>query len=383
MRIMQGVVLCILSSTLFTFPHGDEKCDIAGRVNYKGVADYPAVVYIEELEGVGGAVKTAASSAGESTLELSDDGFSQPVIAITAGSGVRFVNKGQSAHELYFSGNQAKKVKVEPSDSYIRKFDQPGVVSVKCLLHKKEDAHIFCGKLPYMAVTDKDGRFNIRNVPYGECTVKIWSAGLKPSQLSKTYKVTAAKGGVTDMEIVPPSEQAGGSITGTVIYKYTAKYPTVVYIEDINGTEFDPPAEKARMDQREKLFIPRVLPVVVGTTVEFLNSDPFEHNVFSPDEEGYDLGNWGKGEKREYTFRRTGFYTQLCSLHPEMIAYVIVVKTPYFAVADSSGKFEITGVPPGKWKLKVWNERMKRKQLAKTFDVEVKAAGKTVVELKP
>ncbi|OHB77914.1 MAG: hypothetical protein A2Z34_03530 [Planctomycetes bacterium RBG_16_59_8] len=162
-----------------------------------------------------------------------------------------------------------------------------------------------------------------------------------------------------------------GNISGVVQYALVKKYPAVVFIEEMPGRTFAPPEKHSIMDQLGKVFVPRALPVVVGTTVDFLNSDELEHNVFSPDNEKYDLGNWGKGEKRVYTFNRPGAYTQLCSLHPEMIAYVVACKTPYFAVADAEGKFTIKDVPVGSWKLKVWHERLKPKQLEKTFDVTV------------
>ena len=162
-----------------------------------------------------------------------------------------------------------------------------------------------------------------------------------------------------------------GTIAGTVIHASVKRFPTLVYIEDVPAQKFAPPAANPTIDQKGKAFLPHVLPVLVGTTVEFLNSDSFQHNIFSPDGEKYDLGNSGQGQKRSYTFKRPGVYTQLCNLHPEMSAYVLVVKTPYFAVADQAGKFSIPNVPAGTWKLKVWNERLKPAQLGKSYDVKV------------
>ncbi|MCI0526835.1 MAG: hypothetical protein L0Y56_05185, partial [Nitrospira sp.] len=87
----------------------------------------------------------------------------------------------------------------------------------------------------------------------------------------------------------------------------------MVYIEEMPGKGFKPPATPVDMDQKGKVFIPYILPVLVGTTVNFLNSDGFDHNVFSPDGEKYDLGTWGKGEVRGFQFKKPGVYTQLCS----------------------------------------------------------------------
>lgn len=172
-----------------------------------------------------------------------------------------------------------------------------------------------------------------------------------------------------------------GVVSGTVSHVSVRKYPTVVYVEDIPGQPFAAPVSNAVVDQKGKVFVPRVLPVLVGTTVEFLNSDSFKHNVFSPDGEKYDLGNWEKGQRRSYTFKRPGVYTQLCSLHPEMVAYVVVLKTPYFAVADQEGKFRIQNVPAGTWKLKVWNERLKPGMLEKSYDVKVAADQEATVQI--
>lgn len=173
-----------------------------------------------------------------------------------------------------------------------------------------------------------------------------------------------------------------GAISGTVNAGAAKKYPVLVYVDEIPGQKPGPPA-RASMDQKAKVFIPRLLPVVVGTTVEFLNSDPFEHNLFSPDGEKYDLGNWNKGEKRTYTFKRPGVYTQLCKLHPEMIAYVAVLKTPHFAIAGDQGKFRIANVPVGNWILKVWNERLRPNQLQKSYPVTVTSGEDVKIDIAP
>ena len=96
--------------------------------------------------------------------------------------------------------------------------------------------------------------------------------------------------------------------------------------------------------------------VVVGTTVRFLNNDPEPHNVYSP-EGRYNLGTWPTGETRDHLFEKPGIYTQLCNIHPDMLAYVVVVETPYFAVTDKDGRFEVEGVPPGQYLLWAWHEK--------------------------
>jgi plastocyanin len=162
---------------------------------------------------------------------------------------------------------------------------------------------------------------------------------------------------------------AGGTITGTVKLK-GAPQPAVVYVESAAGTSA-PPTAHAKMDQRGMTFIPYLMPIVVGTTVDFLNSDSVNHNVFSPDGEGFNLGTWPKGETKSYTFKKVGVYTELCSIHPEMEAFVVVLQNPYFAVTDKDGGFKITDVPDGHYVLKVFAKKLKKAEKEKGFPVDV------------
>ena len=121
------------------------------------------------------------------------------------------------------------------------------------------------------------------------------------------------------------------------------------------------------MDQKGMTFIPHVLPVVKGTTVKFLNSDPYAHNVFSP-EGKYNLGTWPTGQTRDHKFDKPGVYTQLCRVHPEMEAFIVVLDTPYFTVTDKTGKYTIKGVPAGKYTLVAWSEKLKEGKQAVTVE---------------
>jgi plastocyanin len=145
----------------------------------------------------------------------------------------------------------------------------------------------------------------------------------------------------------------------------------VVYIQQAPGT-FPPPAKAVEMDQQKMQFIPHVLPVVAGTTVKFQNSDPTPHNVFSPDNEKYNLGTWPQGQSKDYAFTKCAkppcVYTQLCRVHPEMEGYVVVMQNPYFAVSDKAGHYEIANVPPGSYTLAVWHTRGKAEPKPVTVD---------------
>ena len=137
-----------------------------------------------------------------------------------------------------------------------------------------------------------------------------------------------------------------------------------VYVDTIPGKTFDPPAQHVVIDQRKLTFIPHVLVVAKGTTVDFLNSDAVGHNVYWPSIGGnkklaHNLGTWPKGVKKSFQFNDLGAASLLCNVHPEMSGYVVVVATPYFAVTDKEGAFEIKDVPSGKYTLKTWSEEGK------------------------
>lgn len=180
-----------------------------------------------------------------------------------------------------------------------------------------------------------------------------------------------------------PAQDQTGSISGTCQHTSVKKFPTLVYIDAMPGKDFKAGEKPALMDQKNKEFVPRVLPILVGTTVEFMNSDDFEHNVFSPDGEGYNLGNWGKSQKRSRAFTTPGVYVQLCKVHPEMVGYIVVLKTSYFALADQEGKFTLPKVPSGTWKLKIWNEKLRPKQLDATYEIKVEEGKDAAIEIKP
>ena len=117
-----------------------------------------------------------------------------------------------------------------------------------------------------------------------------------------------------------------------------------------------PPREPVKIDQKGLRFVPHITAVVAGTTVRFLNNDPEPHNVCSP-EGRYNLGTWPTEETRDHTFERPGIYTQLCNIHPDMRAYVVVLETPSFAVTDAKGTFEVKDVPAGTDLLWAWHEK--------------------------
>jgi len=173
---------------------------------------------------------------------------------------------------------------------------------------------------------------------------------------------------------IPGGVAWSGSISGTVkCVGLRNSADAVVYVDSIPGATFKPPKEHVVIDQKGMEFIPHVQPVLVGTTVDFLNSDPFLHNVFSPDDcaKKFNLGSWPQGETRSFTFDQLCAAMVLCNVHPEMEGYVIALPTPYFAKTDKSGNYKIEDVPDGTYTVKVWHPKLKEGSR------EVKVAGET------
>ncbi len=155
---------------------------------------------------------------------------------------------------------------------------------------------------------------------------------------------------------VPPTSAAAAIVRGTVVLKGLKTNADAVVTLEAPGLPLAPPAEPLRIDQKGFRFIPHVTVIQTGGAVRFLNNDPEPHNVYSP-EGRYNLGTWPTGDTRDHVFKKPGIYTQLCNIHPDMLAFVVVVDTPHFAVTDATGAFVIRNVPPGKYKLVVWHEK--------------------------
>jgi plastocyanin len=114
----------------------------------------------------------------------------------------------------------------------------------------------------------------------------------------------------------------------------------------------------AAMVQKDKKFSPHILAVPVGTQVDFPNFDPIFHNAFSSfSGMPFDVGLYPPGTTRSVVFKRDGIVRVFCNIHQTMSAVIVVVKTPWFAVTNTQGNFQIAGVPAGDYRLHVFDER--------------------------
>ena len=131
----------------------------------------------------------------------------------------------------------------------------------------------------------------------------------------------------------------------------------IVYLE---GAPIEPTAKMtASITNKMMTFSPFVAVVPAGGKVTFRNDDPFPHNVFSPDNERFNMGMIPQRTAAVRVFKSAGAYTLLCNVHPGMVGYLVVAPSSYFAKADAQGHYAIKNVPPGTYKLTAWAPRQK------------------------
>ena len=132
----------------------------------------------------------------------------------------------------------------------------------------------------------------------------------------------------------------------------------VVSFEPRTPVPVPPAPQPPEIVMREKEFVPHILAVTRGSTVRFPNADPILHNVFSVSPENpFDLGLYGNGPGKTCTFGTAGLVRVYCNVHHSMVAYVLVLDTPFFVSPAPDGAFRLTGLPEGEGTLRVWHER--------------------------
>jgi plastocyanin len=140
----------------------------------------------------------------------------------------------------------------------------------------------------------------------------------------------------------------------------TDRRRSVVYLDPAPRAAFDTREEpRARLDQRNETFVPHVLAIVAGTTVDFPNNDRTYHNVFSLSKpKPFDLGRYAAGKSKSVRFDTPGIIRVFCDIHSHMSAFILVFAHRYFAVTDDEGRYRIESVPPGTYTVFAWNESL-------------------------
>ncbi len=166
------------------------------------------------------------------------------------------------------------------------------------------------------------------------------------------------------------SAETAGRVRGRVILdlpgaRLADVAPVVVFLDGVDGAPTAPPREQPAVHQVDARFSPSFVAVAVGTTVQMPNDDAIYHNVFSysrPND--FDLGLYPAGESRSVTFKHPGMVKTYCSIHESMNGTIYVAPSPFFSTAGPSGAFEISGVPPGRYKLRTWCEKLPGTELS-------------------
>jgi plastocyanin len=192
----------------------------------------------------------------------------------------------------------------------------------------------------------------------------------KPKAPDKTVGFTDSKPAKARLE--PKEKKAAG--VGSIVGKVTGVGDAVIYVDTIVETT----RGTATMKQEGKQFLPNVLIVQKGTTVQFPNMDAFFHNVFSvtPDH-SFDLGSYRQGETKSVTMTKPGVVSVYCNMHPQMVGHILVAPNGNYVRAGKDGFFRLTNVPAGKHRVVAWAPNAK----PVSAEAEVSDAGVVTLEL--
>jgi plastocyanin len=165
--------------------------------------------------------------------------------------------------------------------------------------------------------------------------------------------------GVVALCAVATAPIQAGTVTGivrTVARAGVAPATPIVYAEPIDTSAPRAP-QRLTLSQKNKTFLPRVLAVPLGSTVDFPNNDNIHHNVFSlSGPQPFDLGLYRSGESRPRTFTAPGLYRVFCNIHPQMTAVIFVAPSTFATLASPDGRY-ILDLPPGRFRMTAISER--------------------------
>jgi plastocyanin len=191
------------------------------------------------------------------------------------------------------------------------------------------------------------------------CVPRASAVSLAPGRVSAARSGTI-RGRVDIRRAAAPVERRPGvADLGTAAARDTPDLlRSVVYLESAPRGAFETSeGGRAVMDQRNETFVPHVLAITTGMTVDFPNSDKFYHNVFSLSKtRTFDLGRYAAGNSRPVRFDRPGIVRVFCDIHSHMNAFILVFGHPFFGMTDAEARYRIDNVPPGTYGVIAWNE---------------------------
>jgi plastocyanin len=188
-----------------------------------------------------------------------------------------------------------------------------------------------------------------------------FAAGARPAAPQNSAQIGGGVRGIVRV-LRPPAASARRPSIGDLGMPTRAEVAEpsrpIVFVEKAPAGAFEERAfGRARMTQRGETFLPHVLPVHAGTTVEFPNEDQTFHNVFSLSKaRRFDLGRYAAGQSKAVRFDQPGIVRVFCDIHSHMSAFILVFNHPYFDAADGNGRYEISGLPPGRYSVAAWHE---------------------------
>jgi plastocyanin len=158
----------------------------------------------------------------------------------------------------------------------------------------------------------------------------------------------------------------------------------VVYAVPVNGkAPAIEPGKRAVIDQIDREFVPLVSVIQTGTAVSFPNKDDVEHAVysFSPPKR-FEIKLYSGVPARPVVFDKPGMVTLGCNIHDSMVAYVLIVDTPWFAKTDKSGRATIENLPAGSYRIVAWHPQQRDPNALTTQNADIPAGNANAAALK-
>ncbi len=176
----------------------------------------------------------------------------------------------------------------------------------------------------------------------------------------------------------------GGAVEGTLHERALLKTLQLVYLEKVDADEATQPTDGATMNQKSNIYVPHVLPIVAGTRVAFQTMDPELHNIYAKAGESvlFNTALPAGAPLYNKAFKTPGIVALTCNIHSEMSAFIVVLQNRHFAQPDpKTGAWKIDGIPPGRYTVKVWGEKLDDALLKHEFPITITPGATTPLDI--